>query len=71
MMRGCSTRNPTVAQRQRMDAIKEIGCIVAYALGLSFGENPVQEEVHHPTLGGKHGQKRRGLSVVLLGTDDE
>lgn len=65
MKRGRSTSNPTIAQQQRMDAIKEIGCIVAYALGLSFGENPVPAEVHHLTVGGKHGQKRRGHDFTI------
>lgn len=61
MKRGRSTGNPTVAQQQRMDDIKEIGCIVAQALGLGF----VPCEVHHLTVGGKHGQKRRGHDFTV------
>ena len=33
MKRGRSTSNPTVAQRHLMDAIRELGCIVARSLG--------------------------------------
>lgn len=61
MKRGRSTGNPTVAQQQRMDAIKEIGCVVAQALGLGF----IPCEVHHLTVGGRHGQKRRGHDFVI------
>ncbi len=61
MKRGRSTSNPTAAQRQRMDAITDIGCIVAHSLGLGF----VPCEVHHLTVGGKHGQKRRGHDFTV------
>jgi hypothetical protein len=47
-----------------MDGI-EGGCIVSHHLGLYIempdGERkPIPCEVHHLTVGGKHGQKRRG-----------
>lgn len=61
MKRGRSTGNPTVAQQQRMDAIREIGCIVAHSLGLGH----VPCEVHHLTIGGKHGAKRRGHDFTV------
>lgn len=61
MKRGRSTGNPTVAQRQRMDAIKDIGCVIAQALGLGF----VSCEIHHLIVGGKHGQKRRGHDFTI------
>ncbi|CRR10709.1 hypothetical protein PAERUG_E15_London_28_01_14_07909 [Pseudomonas aeruginosa] len=61
MKRGRSTSKPTVEQQHRMDAIKDIGCVVAYALGLGF----VPCEVHHLTVGGKHGQKRRGHDFTI------
>ncbi|NED64210.1 hypothetical protein G3I15_25060 [Streptomyces sp. SID10244] len=61
MKRGRSTRNPTIEQRQRMDAITDIGCIVAQALGLGY----IPCEVHHLTVGGKHGQKRRGHDFTI------
>lgn len=61
MKRGRSTSKPTVEQQQRMDAIKDIGCVVAQALGLGF----IPCEVHHLTVGGKHGQKRRGHDFTI------
>ena len=61
MKRGRSTGNPTVAKQQRMDAIREIGCIVAHSLGLGH----VPCEVHHLTIGGKHGAKRRGHDFTV------
>ncbi len=61
MKRGRSTSKPTIEQQQRMDAIKEIGCVIAQALGLGF----VPCEVHHLTVGGKHGQKRRGHDFTI------
>jgi len=61
MKRGRSTSTPTVSQQQRMDAIKDIGCVIAQALGLGF----VPCEVHHLTVGGKHGQKRRGHDFTI------
>ncbi|HFF3759763.1 TPA: hypothetical protein ACGCNR_004792 [Stenotrophomonas maltophilia] len=59
MKRGRSTGNKTRAQLARLDAIKDIGCIVACSLGIRFGDKPVPAEEHHLTVGGKHGQKRR------------
>lgn len=61
MKLGRSTGNPTMAQRQRMDAIRDMGCIVAQALGMGY----VPCEVHHLTVGGKHGQKRRGHDFTI------
>lgn len=56
MRKGRSTGKPTKAEQERLDAIKEIGCIVARLRGLGF----VPCDVHHLTTGGKHGQKRLG-----------
>ncbi|MBH1839362.1 hypothetical protein I5W21_06830 [Stenotrophomonas maltophilia] len=61
MKRGRSTDNPTIAQQARMDAITDLGCIVAHALGLGY----VPCEVHHLTVGGRHGQKRRGHDFTI------
>jgi hypothetical protein len=61
MKRGLSTGNPTIAQQARMDAITDIGCIVCDALG--HGHMPCQ--VHHLTVGGRHGQKRRGHDFTI------
>lgn len=56
MKRGRSTATPTREEAARFDAIKEAGCVVAHIRGL--GWTPC--EIHHLTIGGKHGAKRRG-----------
>lgn len=56
MKRGRSTGAPTKAQQERFDAIKEAGCVVANIRGLGW----TPAEIHHLTVGGKHGSKRRG-----------
>lgn len=61
MKRGRSTGNPTKAQQARFDAIREVGCIVAKRNGLGF----VPCEIHHLTVGGHHGQKRRGHDATI------
>lgn len=61
MRRGRSTGKPTVAQQAQMYAITDIGCIVARTLGLRY----VPCEVHHLTVGGKHGQLRRGHELTV------
>lgn len=61
MKRGRSTGNPTKAQRARWDDIHEIGCIIAKMRGL----RRIPCEIHHFTVGGKHGQKRRGHDFTI------
>lgn len=61
MKRGRSTGNPTKAQRARFDALHEIGCIVAVMRGMKR----VPCEIHHLTIGGRHGQKRRGHEFTI------
>ncbi|TAA18703.1 hypothetical protein EA658_16585 [Pseudoxanthomonas winnipegensis] len=61
MKRGRSTGNPTLAQQQRFDTIREVGCVVARALGLGW----VAAEIHHLTVGGKHGAPRRGHDFTV------
>lgn len=61
MKRGRSTGEPTLAEEYRFRLIKEIGCIAAHTLGLDW----TYAEVHHLTLGGKHGQKRRGHAFTI------
>ncbi len=61
MRKGRSTGKPTKAQQARHDAIREAGCIVARMRGLGF----VACEIHHLTVGGRHGAKRRGHDHVL------
>lgn len=65
MKRGRSTGKPTIAQQNRMDAITEIGCIVAHSLGINWGDMPIPAEVHHLTVGGKHGARRRGHDFTI------
>ena len=65
MKRGRSTGKPTLAQQRRMDTIAEIGCIVAHSLGIDWGDRPIPAEVHHLTVGGKHGAKRRGHDFTI------
>jgi hypothetical protein len=59
--RGRSTGNPTKAQQARFDVIREVGCIVARSLGLGY----VPCEIHHLTIGGKHGARRRGHEYTI------
>ena len=49
-----------------MDKIKEpepfgSGCVVAHILGLKY----IPCAIHHFTIGGKHGQKRRGHDYTI------
>lgn len=61
MKQGRSTGKPTKAQEARFHAIQQIGCICCRLQGL--GWSPA--EVHHLTIGGKHGQKRRGHDFTI------
>lgn len=61
MRRGRSTGNPTRAQAARFLAIQDMGCVVAHSLGLGY----VPCEIHHLTIGGKHGAKRRGHDFTI------
>jgi len=61
MKRGRSTGNPTQAQAARFLSIHEIGCIACYALGHGF----MPTQIHHLTVGGKHGAKRRGHDFTV------
>lgn len=60
MKRGRSTGNPTLAQQWRFRVIQEIGCIACLAIGR---KSPA--EIHHLTVGGLHGQKRRGHDFTV------
>ena len=61
MKRGRSTGKPTAAQRARFLRIQEFGCIVCWRhLGITRAA-----EIHHLTVGGKHGQKRRGHDYTI------
>lgn len=52
---------PTKAEAARMLAIREAGCIASRIRGLGF----VPCTVHHLTVGGRHGQKRRGHMMTV------
>jgi hypothetical protein len=55
-----STGTPTIAQKTRFVILQDIGCITC----LSRGERRACE-IHHLTVGGKHGQKRRGHDFTI------
>lgn len=59
MKRGPKTA--TAADKARFAAIKDIGCIACRLYG--FGYRPC--DVHHLTVGGKHGQPRRGHQYTI------
>lgn len=61
MKRGKSTGKPTLAQARRFERIKEIGCVVAQHLGLGY----IPCDIHHLTVGGKHGQRRLGHDFTV------
>lgn len=53
----------TAAQHLRADAIRDVGCL---ACRLRFPDKePVLAELHHLTIGGRHGQKRRGHDYII------
>lgn len=60
MKKGRSTGKPTRAQEERFFLIREIGCIACLSRGITRAA-----EVHHLTIGGKHGQKRRGHDFTV------
>lgn len=55
MRRGRSTGTPTRAQIMRWDEIRVLGCICCLMRSIRRAA-----EIHHMTIGGKHGQKRLG-----------
>lgn len=61
MRQGRSTGTPTKAEAARMDAIAGsdcLACLIRQQQGLQGSVMPAT--VHHLTIGGRHGQKRRG-----------
>jgi hypothetical protein len=50
------SKRPTKHEAARMEAIREIGCVIARHVQGVY----VPCEVHHLTVGGKHGAPRRG-----------
>jgi len=67
LKRGRSTGKPTAAQQRRFDRIKDpdpetgIGCVIAHIRGEGF----IPAAIHHFTIGGHHGQKRRGHDYTI------
>jgi hypothetical protein len=58
--RGRSTGTPTAAQVARFEAIHRLGCIASRIRGVVLPAT-----IHHLTIGGKHGQKRRGHDFTI------
>ena len=67
MKQGRSTGKATVRQAKRWDAIRECGCIVCMQMFARY--DPVslglKIEIHHLTVGGRHGAKRRGHDFTI------
>lgn len=55
---------PTAAQRRRITAIKERGCVACLMLGLS-GCSEGLPDAHHLNEGGQAGRKRRGHDYTI------
>lgn len=55
-----STPKPTRLQVARFEAIHHLGCIACRKRG-----QVTPCEVHHLTIGGRHGQKRRGHDFTI------
>ena len=60
-MQSSSLRAPTKFERRRLDQIPLVGCVVCS----HFIQIRQQAEVHHLTLGGRHGAKRRGHAYTI------
>ena len=60
MKRGRSTGTPTTADVIRFEAIHRLGCIASRKRG-----QVLPCEIHHLTVGGRHGQKRRGHQFTV------
>jgi len=60
-MRGRPKGSPNKATLARFEAIKEGGCIACRLYGFGF----VACEIHHLTVGGRHGQRRRGHDYTI------
>ena len=61
MKKGRSTGAPTKEEEKLHRAIRDLGCICCWMVGIG----PVPCAIHHLTVGGKHGQKRRGHEFVI------
>ena len=61
MKKGRSTGTPTKEEEKLHRAIRDLGCICCWMVGIG----PVPCAIHHLTVGGKHGQERRGHEFVL------
>lgn len=55
-LRSRGKKKPTKAEAAYMDAIARRGCVIAWVLGM----DRIPGEVHHLTVGSKHGAPRRG-----------
>lgn len=52
---------PTLEQQRRQDAIREVGCVACWM----DGRGRMPAEVHHLTLGGRHGAPQLGHDRVV------
>jgi hypothetical protein len=60
MRRGRSTPSPSRTDQARFDAIHRAGCVACRKEG-----RVTPAEIHHLTVGGRHGQKRRGHRYTI------
>jgi len=60
LRKGRSTGAPTKAQIERFELIRDCGCVACLIYGLQ-----TYPEIHHLTVGGRHGQKRRGHNFTI------
>lgn len=60
MRKGRSTCKPTKREAERFALMRDFGCILCDMLGIGRAG-----EIHHLTVGGKHGQKRRGHRFTI------
>lgn len=63
-----STNTPTAAEALRFELMRDVGCVIAYALGLSTpcdDAHRVLGEIHHLTKGSRHGARRRGHAFAV------
>lgn len=62
-----STPAPSPGDELRFELMRDIGCVIAFALGLSepCTDRRVPGEIHHLTEGSRHGARRRGHAFAV------
>lgn len=61
MRQGRSTGAPTTKQLARFNNLHRVGCVACWL----FAQKRRPCEIHHLTIGGRHGQKRRGHDFTI------